>query len=359
MIGTKAFGLRLPIIKEGDNLVDIIYQQISKVYLKREYIPEDGDIIGITESIVARAQGNYCTIDDICEDLQNKGFTKNHCYIFNPIFSRNRFSIILKAFARYFDKITIVAKSIDEVGNLVEHPITKVNYKDFYKETVEGEQCEFEWIDRIQMTGFKIQMIDCSLHDLPETQSLKESLGIKNHLQYEHFAKLDDIMSNKCEFGLLGSNKATEISLKLFPNVASATDTINKLQRMIRSKIGVDVNIMLYGDGAYKDPSGIWELADPVVSPVYTDGLKGSPNELKLKYLADNDYKNLKGEELTKKIREQISHKQVQQGQMETQGTTPRKYVDLLGSLMDLISGSGDKGTPVVIVQDYFKNYSN
>lgn len=350
-IGTKAFGLRIPIIKKGDNLSSIIFETLKDAYYASQYKPKEHDIIGITESVVARALGKYITIDDIVKDLEHKYPNRGCVFVYNPIYSRNRFSIILRGIARYFNKVIIVNTDIDEVGNHIEHPITKVNYKDLYKDIIESEGAEFAWRKYVSFSfEDNKQVIDCTLH--PEFRNTKIDFPKLTYC-------LKDICNNISEWGLLGSNKVNEETLKLFPD-SKDKEIINELQSLVKEKFLLkNIDVMIYGDGCYKDASsGIWEFADPVVSPAYTDGLNGTPSELKLKYLADDEFGNLKGETLNKAIKERINNKNVVQGNMETQGTTPRKYTDLLGSLMDLISGSGDKGTPVVIVQDYFKNYA-
>ena len=362
--GTKAIGLRLPIIKEGDNLNDIIIDSIKKSVNNNEYIPQENDIIGITESLVARAEGRYVTVDDIVEDLKNKFPNNEKVFLYNPIFSRNRFSIILKAIARYFDNVVIIADTFDEVGNYIVHDITKVDYEDFYDEICRSENasCKFFTKEEVhplqEFLKVNDNVIDCTLHvnKLDNYVGYMLQQAIKDELNYW---TLKDICNNVSEWGLLGSNKVGEEMLKLFPD-SKNQQFVENVKETLQNEFGLtNVDVMIYGDGCYKDAaSGIWEFADPVVSPAYTKGLEGTPNELKLKYLADEEFKNLNGEELQKHIKERIANKNVKQGTMETQGTTPRKYTDLLGSLMDLISGSGDKGTPVVIVQNYFKNYS-
>lgn len=364
-IGTSAFGLRLPIIKGGDNLHDIVIDSMMAANKEGKYIPQEDDIIGITESLVARAENRYVTVDDIVNDLKNKFSNNDTVILYNPIFSRNRFSIILKAVARYFNHVIIIADTFDEVGNYITHEITKVDYCDFYTKICEKESatCEFYTREEVSpLSGFILKdnnIIDCTLHhDLAQLDNYigyMRQLSIRGDINYW---TLKEICNNVSEWGLLGSNKVGEETLKLFPD-SKNQGFVNQLKEMIQHAFGLKkVDVMIYGDGCYKDASsGIWEFADPVVSPAFTEGLNGTPNELKLKYLADNEFSHLKGEELQKAIQDRITNKNVKQGTMETQGTTPRRYTDLLGSLMDLISGSGDKGTPVVIVQGYFKNY--
>lgn len=348
LLGTSAFGLRLPIVKKGDDLVDLIMSSLKRAHESGEYTPKENDIIGITESVVGRAGGRYVSVNDIVESLKKIFPNSERVYVYNPIFSRNRFSIILRGISRYFSSVCIVSDEFDEVGNYYKHNITKVNYKDLYREIVENEGAEFGWIDD---KNFEIKesnpTINCTLH--PDLWRGKSG-GVY----------LNEICNDVSTWGLLGSNKMGEELLKLYPDHKDKK-LVDELQWKIEKEFGLyHVDVMIYGDGCFKDAqSGIWEFADPVVSPAYTDGLIGSPSELKLKYLADDEFENLTGDELTEAIKSRIKSKNVVQGNMETQGTTPRNYTDLLGSLMDLISGSGDKGTPVVIVQDYFKNYSN
>ena len=363
-IGTSAFGLRLPIVKSTDNLHDIIMDSLVDSVNSKEYIPQENDIVGITESLVARADNRYVTVDDIVADLKIKFPNNEKIYLYNPIFSRNRFSIILKAIARYFNNVVIIADTFDEVGNYIEHEITKVDYEEFYTDICNSENASCEFFTREAIKPLKDffktndNIIDCTLHfnKYDNYVGYMMQQAIRKELNYY---TLKDICNNVSEWGLLGSNKVGEEMLKLFPDSKNQS-FVETLKESIQQKFNLsNVDVMIYGDGCYKDAaSGIWEFADPVVSPAYTKGLDGTPNELKLKYLADEEFKNLSGEELQKAIKERIANKNVVQGTMETQGTTPRKYTDLLGSLMDLISGSGDKGTPVVIVQNYFKNYS-
>lgn len=352
-IGTSAFGLRLPIIKQGDNLPLAIKDSLFNAFDEGEYIPQNGDIIGITESIIARSEGRYVSVDDIVLSLKKLFPDNSSVIVYNPIFSRNRFSLILKAIARYFNKIHIFVDQLDEVGNYYNHNITKVNYYEYYTEICEheeGKECEFHYLGTLGYHNIP-NLIDCTLHS-----NLFEYPDIFTDFNWY---SLKDICNDVSEWGLLGSNKAGTELLKLFPD-SKSQQMIDYIKVMIEKAFNIsNVNVIIYGDGCYKDAtSGIWEFADPVVSPAYTEGLNGTPSELKLKYLADEEFGDLADEELEKAIKERIANKNVVQGRMETQGTTPRRYTDLLGSLMDLISGSGDKGTPVVIVQNYFKNYS-
>lgn len=365
-IGTSAFGLRMPIIRQGDSIVTEVLNSMIAAKESGEYTPQENDIIGITESIVARAEGKYVTVDEVVKSLLQLYPNNDHVIVFNPIFSRNRFSIILKAIARYFNSITIYADYIDEVGNELIHPITKVNYSDFYKSICIYENTKFDFKRTSELYDFNItsdvNFLDCTLHPhLPQTYKC-DLTGFKAAMeisQYNFYSfTLGDICTNVSEYGLYGSNMMSDELLKLFPD-SSSQNIVDTLKEKIQKEFNLkNVDVMIYGDGAYKDPdTGIYELADTVASPCYTANLNQYPAELKLKYLADNEFKDLNGEELKKAIQERIEKKNVQQGTMETQGTTPRKITNLLASLCDLMSGSGDKGTPVVIIQNYFKNY--
>ena len=356
-VGTQAFGVKLPIIKQGDDLIEIIVENLKKDTNDCEYQIGEWNIFGLTESIVARAYGQYVTVDDVSNWLI-KHFDKNmgSVIVFNPIFSRNRFSIILRSIARAFNNIIFVMDDIDEVGNNIEHDITKVNYAQLYKDICDEESCgtgflNFAEFEEVSHNLRNTPIIDCTLHG----ELYEYPMCITN---FPHIVSLKDICNNCSEWGLLGSNKMGEELLKLYPDSRYQT-FVNELRLRICEEFGLmNVEVMIYGDGCFKDAeSGIWEFADPVVSPAYTKGLEGGPAELKLKYLADDEFKDLSGKELEEAIKNRIAEKNVEQGTMETHGTTPRKYVNLLGSLMDLISGSGDKGTPLVIVQNYFDNY--
>lgn len=362
-IGTSAFGLRTPIVKSGDDISKIVVNSIIKAVNEKEYNPQEDDIIGITESLVARADNRYVTIDDIVEDLKTKFPNNKKIILYNPIYSRNRFSLILTAIARYFCDVIIIADTFDEVGNYIIHDITKVDYGKFYTEVCDFEcaTCKIYTKEAIIPLHEFIKkgdnVLDCSLHFNELDCYVAFMQTMKDEINYY---TLKDICQNVSEWGLLGSNKVGEETLKLFPD-SKNQGFVDKLKEDIQKTFNLkNVEVMIYGDGCYKDAlSGIWEFADPVVSPAYTKGLEGTPNELKLKYLVDEEFKELKDDELQVAIKSRIANKNVIQGTMETHGTTPRRYIDLLGSLMDLISGSGDKGTPVVVVQNYFKNYSN
>ena len=392
-VGTTSRGIRCPIIKENDRLEDIVPECVLQAAKGEGFEIKDRDVIAITESIVARSQGNYCTIDDIGEDVKNKFGSDNIGVIF-PILSRNRFSILLKGMARGVKKIYLMLSyPSDEVGNALLtyddldakginpysdvltlekyrelfgyklHEFTGVDYIEYYQELIRGEGCEVEVIfanNARAILEYTPYVLNCDIHTRKRTKRILKEAGAKVVLG------LDDIMTSPIklsgynkQYGLLGSNKATEEKVKLFPR--DSQWLVEEIQARMLKETGKHVEVMVYGDGAFKDPQGkIWELADPVVSPFYTDGLNGTPNELKLKYLADNEFKSLKGEELKAAIEKRIREKDANlKGQMATQGTTPRQLTDLIGSLCDLTSGSGDKGTPVVYIQGYFDNYTN
>lgn len=392
-VGTVVRGIRTPIIKESDDLKQIVIDSILTASKEENFEFKDRDIIAITEAVLGISTGNYATIDDIAEDVKNK-FTGNHIGIVFPILSRNRFAVCLKAFARAVDKITmLLSYPSDEVGNDIldkerleesginpysdviseaeytekfgdfKHIFTGVNMVDFYREVAQGENCEIEFVfsnKPEEILKYTDEVLACDIHTRTKTKEKLKRAGGKTVLG------MDDILTTSIngsgynsKYGLLGSNRATENKVKLFPE--KGEELVNEIQRELKEITGKTIEVMIYGDGAFKDPVGkIWELADPVVSPFYTKGLEGSPNELKLKYLSDNKYSNLKGEELQSAIRKEIEEKDKNlKGKIETQGTTPRRYTDLIGSLCDLTSGSGDKGTPVVFIQDYFTNYAD
>ncbi len=390
-VGTVVRGIRTGVIKEGDDLAKRVVDSVLKASESENFKLEDRDIIAITEAVVGISSGNYATLDQIAKDVKNK-FNSNEIGIVFPILSRNRFAVCLQAFARAMDKLTILLSyPSDEVGNDIldkkllkeydinpysdilsekeytekfgtfKHIFTGVNMVDFYRDLVKSENCEVEFVfgnDPLTILGYTKNVLCADIHTRFETKEILKKHG------GEIVLGMDDILTSSVDgsgynskYGLLGSNRSTEDKVKLFPE--NGQTLVEKVQSMIKEKTGVTVEVMVYGDGAFKDPVGkIWELADPVVSPAYTSGLEGSPNELKLKYLSDNKFKDLKGDELNKAIREEIQNKDKDlKGQMATQGTTPRRYTDLIGSLCDLTSGSGDKGTPVVLIQRYFTNY--
>lgn len=340
--GVSSTGLIAPIIKEGDDLERIVIETVENAIDNIE----DGDIIGITESVVARAQGNYATVDEIAKDIKKIFNNPSSIIVYKPIYSRNRFAMILKAIARAVsNNVFIVMPEIDEVGNVLRnHPFTGLNYDEYYTKIVEdeGKHCII-LKEKDEIPTNVSNILDCQLHKQNYTINLAR------------------ICEDKCEYGLYGSNKATEEKLKLFPDTLRAKMLVENIQIYFYGKYGKKLEVMVYGDGCFKDPiGGIWEFADPVVSPAYTDGLEGTPNELKLKALADNEFSDLSGDELSGAIKQKIRNKEKDlKGQMASQGTTPRRYTDLLGSLMDLTSGSGDKATPIVYVKRYFKNFAD
>ena len=392
-VGTVVRGIRTPIIKDGDDLKQIVIDSVLNASKEENFKFNDRDIIAITEAVLGISTGNYATIDDIATDVKNK-FNGNHIGIVFPILSRNRFAVCLRAFARAMDKITmLLSYPSDEVGNDIldkeklensginpysdiisekeytekfgdfKHIFTGVNMVDFYREVVNSENCEIEFVFSNQpeeILKYTDEVLACDIHTRTKTKEKLKRAGGKTVLG------MDDILTTSIngsgynsKYGLLGSNRATEEKVKLFPEAGE--ELVYGIQDELKKITGKTIEVMIYGDGAFKDPVGkIWELADPVVSPFYTKGLEGSPNELKLKYLSDNKYSNLKGEELQAAIRKEIEEKDKNlKGKIETQGTTPRRYTDLIGSLCDLTSGSGDKGTPVVFIQGYFDNYAN
>ena len=395
MIGTVSRGVRAPIIREGDDLAQIVVDSVLAAAESAPFTIEDRDVIAVTEAVVARAQGNYASVQNIAADVKNKLGGGTVGVIF-PILSRNRFAICLKGIAMGCKKVVLMLSyPSDEVGNhlidldemdekgvnpwtdvLTEekyrelfgyktHVFTGVDYVDYYKKLIESTGAEAEVIfanDPRAILEYSKNVLACDIHTRARTKRLLKKAGA------EVVCTLDDIMTASIDgsgyndrFGLLGSNKATEESVKLFP--IHCDEMVSKIHQMMALKTGKNVEVMIYGDGAFKGPVGkIWELADPVVSPAYTAGLEGTPNEVKLKYLADNDFADLKGDELKEAIKGYIHEKdekaQSLKGTMVTQGTTPRRLTDLIGSLADLTSGSGDKGTPIIYIQGYFDNYT-
>ncbi len=392
-VGTISRGIRTPIIRSGDNLVDIIADSVLEAAKEEKFEIRDRDIIAATESIVARVQNNYATIDNIAEDVRNK-FSSDTIGVIFPILSRNRFAICLRGIAKGVKKVILMLSYPgDEVGNKLfpldlidekgvnpytdvltlekyrelfgsnKHTFTGVDYVDYYSQLIRESGAEVEVIfsnNPRTILNYTKNVLTCDIHTRARTKRiLKENGG-------EVILGLDDILTSSVNgsgynenYGLLGSNKATEDRVKLFPR--NCDKFVQDLQEEMIKRTGKNVEVMIYGDGAFKDPVGkIWELADPVVSPAYTKGLEGTPNEVKLKYLADNNFADLEGEELKQAIKEYIKNKGSDLvGSMESQGTTPRRLTDLIGSLCDLTSGSGDKGTPVVFIQGYFDNYTN
>ncbi|MBQ9880308.1 MAG: coenzyme F420-0:L-glutamate ligase [Clostridia bacterium] len=392
-VGTVSRGIRCPIIRQGDDLAAIVTDSVLKAADSEGFELRDRDVIAVTESVVARSQGNYATVDDIAEDVRSKTGGGTLGVIF-PILSRNRFAICLRGIAKGVKKIVLMLSyPSDEVGNELvsldkvdaagvnpysdlltleryrelfgvnKHEFTGVDYVDYYGGLIRDCGAEAQIIfanDPRAILKYTDTVLACDIHTAPRTKRILKAAGAKCVIG------LDDILSSSvngsgfnADYGLLGSNKSTEDKVKLFPRDCKAF--VLDVQSRVLKATGRHVEVMVYGDGAFKDPQGrIWELADPVVSPGYTDGLEGTPNELKLKYLADNDFKDLSGEALRDAISDSIRKKQSDlKGTMATQGTTPRRLTDLIGSLCDLTSGSGDKGTPVVLVQGYFDNYTN
>ena len=391
--GTVSRGIRCPIIRKGDNLARIVCDSVVEAAKAEGFSIRDRDVIGVTESIVARSQGNYATIEAIAKDVKAKLGGGTIGVIF-PILSRNRFAICLRGIAMGAKKIVLqLSYPSDEVGNHLvspdrideaginpysdvltlsdyrrifgenKHEFTGVDYVDYYQKiiTEAGAECEIIFANHAQaVLKYTDSVLACDIHTRNRTKKILLANGAKKVFG------LDDILTQSVDgsgynekFGLLGSNKSTEDTIKLFPK--ECKDFVIETQKLILEATGAHVEVMVYGDGAFKDPQGkIWELADPCVSPAFTDGLIGTPNELKLKYLADNDFKDLSGEALKEAISKRIKEKDANLvGNMASQGTTPRQLTDLIGSLCDLTSGSGDKGTPIVLVQGYFDNYTN
>ncbi len=392
-VGVTSRGIRLPVLKTGDDLANIVVDSVLKAAENEGFKFHDRDVVAITESIVARCQGNYASIDDIANDIKSKTGGDEVAVIF-PILSRNRFAILLKGIAKGVKKVYLMLSyPSDEVGNALitadalyesgvnpysdvlslekyrelfgyrVHEFTGVDYVDYYVNLIkeQGADVEVIFANRAEaILNYTKKVLTCDIHTRFATKRLLKDKGA------ELVLALDDVLNAPVngsgfndKYGLLGSNKATEDTVKLFPR--NGQPLVEEVQKKLLDKTGKHVEVMVYGDGAFKDPQGkIWELADPVVSPFHTVGLKGTPNELKLKYLADNAYKGLKGEALAEAIKEDIKAKEKDLvGNMVSEGTTPRQITDLLGSLCDLTSGSGDKGTPVVLIQGYFDNYAD
>ncbi|MGI5962874.1 MAG: coenzyme F420-0:L-glutamate ligase [Lawsonibacter sp.] len=392
MVGTVSRGIRAPIIRSGDSLVDIVTDSLLQAAQSEGFSIRDRDVVAMTEAIVARAQGNYATVDDIAQDVRTKLGGGTIGVVF-PILSRNRFAICLRGIAKGAQKIVLMLSyPSDEVGNHLisldvvdekgvdpyrdvlsleqyrelfgyeKHPFTGVDYVEYYEQLIRESGADVEILfgnDPRAILEYTKDVLCCDIHTRQRTKRQLKSAGGQRILG------LDEILNSPVNgsgynerYGLLGSNKSTENQVKLFPR--DCQGLVEEIQKRILEQTGKHVEVMVYGDGAFKDPVGkIWELADPVVSPAYTPGLEGTPNELKLKYLADNDFANLSGEALAQAIREQIHKKDDNLvGKMVSEGTTPRRLTDLIGSLCDLTSGSGDKGTPIVHIQGYFDNYT-
>lgn len=388
--GVTSRGIITPIFQQGDPLVEMITQSLLKASEAEGFALSNGDIIGVTEAVVARTQGNYATVDQIAEDIRSKLGGEDMGIVF-PILSRNRFAILLRAIARSCKKLYVqLSYPTDEVGNGLltwdqvdekgvdpykdhftetefrkvfgmntVHPFTGVDYIEYYKSFAPHIEIVFS-NDPRHILKFTKNVLNCDIHTRKRTQNILRKAGA------ERAYRLDEIMTESIQgsgfnpqFGLLGSNKATEEKVKLFPRDCS--DFVNRLQEALKIATGKTLEVMVYGDGGFKDPvGGIWELADPVISPAYTRGLEGTPNELKMKYFADNEFGHLNGEALADAMRKTIRAKDENlTGKMTSQGTTPRKLTDLLGSLCDLTSGSGDRGTPVVLIQGYFTNFAS
>lgn len=392
LVGTVSRGVRAPIIREGDNLVQIVVDSVLTAGQSEGFSFHDRDVVAVTEAVVARAQGNYAHINDIAADVKVKLGGETIGVIF-PILSRNRFSVCLKGIARGAKKVVLMLSfPADEVGNhlidedlldekgvnpwsdvlteekyrelfgRVLHPFTGVDYIEFYSELIRESGTEVEIIlsnNPKTILDYTDKVLCCDIHTRNRTKRILKKAGASVVLG------LDDIMTESVNgsgfnpnYGLLGSNKATEETVKLFPKDCDVF--VSEVAALMKEKTGKNIEVMVYGDGAFKDPVGkIWELADPVVSPAYTPGLEGTPNEVKLKYLADNNFASLSGDALKEAISDYIRNKDADlKGQMVSQGTTPRRLTDLIGSLADLTSGSGDKGTPIILIQGYFDNYT-
>ena len=392
MVGTVSRGLRAPIIRQGDDIVDIVVNTVIEAAASDGFEIHDRDIVAMTEAIVARAQGNYASIDDIAEDVRAK-FGGETVGVIHPILSRNRFAICLRGIAKGAKKVVLMLSyPSDEVGNHLvsldlldekgvnpytdvlslekyrelfgyeKHRFTGVDYVEYYESLIKeaGAECEIVFAnDPRAILKYTKNVLNCDIHSRFRTKRLLKNAGVE--INYG----IDEILSSSVngsgynpEYGLLGSNKATEDTVKLFPK--DCQPIVDAIQKKLYEKTGKRIEVMVYGDGAFKDPVGkIWELADPIVSPAYTPGLEGTPNELKLKYLADNEFAGLSGEALREAIKSKITEKDGNLvGKMASEGTTPRQLTDLIGSLCDLTSGSGDKGTPIVYIQGYFDNYT-
>ena len=391
-LGTVVRGVRTPIIKEGDDLATIVVDAILGAGKNNNIEFHDRDIVAITEAVVGISEGNYVTVNTVTKDIKNKFNNPEDLGIVFPILSRNRFSLILKAIARSTKKLYVqLSFPRDEVGNGIMdeeklyksdfskdstiteeeyrehfgdwiHPFTGINMLDFYKELIEAEGCEAHFIlsnNPVDILKYTKNVLTCDIHTRFQTKYMLEEYGVNVFGLYEIMNESINGSGYNEKYGMLGSNKSTEEKLKLFPRTGQAL--VEEIQKRLKEATGKTMEVMVYGDGAFKDPVGqIWELADPVVSPAYTKGLERTPNEIKLKYVSDNKYADLRGTELKEAIKKEIRQKDKDlKGKMITQGTTPRRLTDLIGSLCDLTSGSGDKGTPVVFIQGYFDNLAD
>jgi F420-0:gamma-glutamyl ligase len=389
LTGTQSIGIKAPIVKEGDDLTSIVTESVLAAAKDSGFEIENGDVIGVTEAVVARAQGNYATIEQLAKDVRTK-FPGGTAVVLFPILSRNRFAIMLKGISMGLDKVYLILSFPgDEVGNQIvtweqideagvdpyKNVMTEAEFREKFGENTKHLWTGVDYIDYYKSFGDNIEVIFAN-HSRAALQFTKHVLTADIHTRHrtkkalkaagaETVYGLDDLLSAPVDgsgfnpdYGILGANKAAEDKIKLFPKDCGLF--VSDVQKQMKEKTGKQVEVMVYGDGAFKDPvAGIWELADPVVSPGYTKGLEGTPNELKLKYLADNEFKDLSGDALQAALRKSIKDKQNLSGKMESQGTTPRRYVDLLGSLCDLTSGSGDKGTPIILIKNYFDNYAS
>ena len=391
-VGTVVRGIRTPIIKENDDLASIVVDSVMNASKSEGFSFRDRDVIAITEAVVGISEGNYVTVDDIATDMRNK-FPSGNIGVVFPILSRNRFSMILKGIARGMDKITMLLSfPSDEVGNGILdedvldnskynlssiisedeyketfgswiHPFTGINMVDFYRDLAKSENCEVEFVfsnDPKTILNYTKDVLTCDIHTRLRTKKILAEAGANTiYGLYEVMNAPVNGSGFNPKYGLLGSNKSTEERLKLFPKTGDKL--VVEIQNRLKELTGRTIEVMVYGDGAFKDPVGhIWELADPVVSPAYTSGLEGTPNEIKLKYVSDNKFADLRGDELKEAIKNEIRQKEADlKGSMLSQGTTPRRLTDLIGSLCDLTSGSGDKGTPVVFIQGYFDNLAS
>ncbi len=390
-VGTVVRGIRTPIIKEDTDLAKTVIESVMRAKESEGFEFHDRDIIAITEAVVGISEGNYVTVDNIASFVKEL-YPDGKIGLVFPILSRNRFSMILKGIARGMKKITMLLSfPKDEVGNGImdkdaldkspfglsdiiseedykkyfgsfKHPFTGINMVDFYRDLIKNEDCEVEFVfsnNAKDILKYTKNVLNCDIHSRYETKEMLKKEGANVYGLHDIMNKPINGSGFNPNYGLLGSNKSTEERLKLFPK--EGQKLVEKIQKEMFELTGKNIEVMVYGDGAFKDPvGGIWELADPVVSPAHTKGLEGTPNEIKLKYISDNVYDDLRGEELAEAIRKEIRGKSSDlTGQMASQGTTPRRLTDLIGSLCDLTSGSGDKGTPVVFIQGYFDNYAS